>query len=101
MSPSIPKACAVLLVALGCVPTASGFGLIPLLHNNGNGAARGTGTSFVQASVGRVLVLPRHTARSHGAVLMAADGGDGKKDAKAAREVICHSLRVLLRASFC
>ena len=82
MSPSLSHACVVLLAALGCVPSASGFGLMPLAHNNKGVAAAG---SFVQASAGRVL--PRHTARPQGVVLMAADDGDGKKDAKAAREV--------------
>lgn len=95
MSPSMSQACAVLLLAaLGCVPSASGFGLMPLAHsNNKGGVARETSTScFVRASAGREPPpSTRHTARSHGVVLMAADDGDGKKDAKAAREVSRHS----------
>lgn len=106
MNPSMSTARAVLLVALGCAPTASGFGLMPSLHNSNNykGAARGisTGTSFVQSSfvqsssVGRVL-RTRHKVPSHGLVLMAAEGGDGKKEAKAPREV---SAMILIASSW-
>lgn len=89
MAPSMSKACSVFLLALGCASTASSFVLTPLLHNSKATGTAVRGNSVVQTGgVGRTLLLPRHQVPpTHGVVLMEAEGGDGKKETKAAREV--------------